>query len=146
MAILIERPRRRAQAVNLTPLIDVVFLLIVFFMLSTTFVVSESLELGLPSDRNGAPPSDPDIAVFRVISDGAIVYDDQRLELREFTGKVRALISLKPEQNVLVLSSPDVTVQQLVTVLDILYMQGATNVQIDHAPGSSVGGDVRFAQ
>ncbi len=44
-----ERSHRRMNEINLTALIDIVFHLMVFVMLTTTFVVSESMELSLPS-------------------------------------------------------------------------------------------------
>lgn len=48
-------PRRRREAVevNLTPLIDVVFLLLIFFMVSTTFETRQALELELPESESG---------------------------------------------------------------------------------------------
>jgi biopolymer transport protein ExbD len=49
------RPRREAVEVNLTPLIDVVFLLLIFFMVSTTFETRQALELSLPVSESGAP-------------------------------------------------------------------------------------------
>lgn len=49
------RPRRDPVEVNLTPLIDVVFLLLIFFMVSTTFETRQALELTLPESQSGAP-------------------------------------------------------------------------------------------
>ena len=49
------RPRREAVEVNLTPLIDVVFLLLIFFMVSTTFETRQALELSLPVSESSAP-------------------------------------------------------------------------------------------
>ncbi|MDX1464367.1 MAG: biopolymer transporter ExbD [Halomonas sp.] len=50
-------PRRRRDPVevNLTPLIDVVFLLLIFFMVSTTFETRQALELELPESVSGQP-------------------------------------------------------------------------------------------
>lgn len=50
-------PRRRRDPVevNLTPLIDVVFLLLIFFMVSTTFETRQALELELPESASGQP-------------------------------------------------------------------------------------------
>jgi biopolymer transport protein ExbD len=47
------RPRRDPVEVNLTPLIDVVFLLLIFFMVSTTFETRQALELELPESVSG---------------------------------------------------------------------------------------------
>lgn len=49
------RPRRETVEVNLTPLIDVVFLLLIFFMVSTTFETRQALELSLPASESSAP-------------------------------------------------------------------------------------------
>jgi len=49
------RSRREPVEVNLTPLIDVVFLLLIFFMVSTTFETGQALELTLPASESGAP-------------------------------------------------------------------------------------------
>ncbi|SDL61347.1 biopolymer transport protein ExbD [Modicisalibacter muralis] len=49
------RTHREPVEVNLTPLIDVVFLLLIFFMVSTTFETRQALELSLPTSESGAP-------------------------------------------------------------------------------------------
>lgn len=48
-----SRRRRDPVEVNLTPLIDVVFLLLIFFMVSTTFETRQALELELPESESG---------------------------------------------------------------------------------------------
>ncbi len=48
------RSRRETVEVNLTPLIDVVFLLLIFFMVSTTFETRQALELSLPTSDSGS--------------------------------------------------------------------------------------------
>ena len=52
------RPRQEEISVNLTPLIDVVFLLLIFFMVSTTFTRETQLSLTLP-EAQGMPPESP---------------------------------------------------------------------------------------
>jgi len=49
------RRHREPAEVNLTPLIDVVFLLLIFFMVSTTFETREALELTLPTSESATP-------------------------------------------------------------------------------------------
>ena len=50
-----RRTRREEVGVNLTPLIDVVFLLLIFFMVSTTFTRETQLQLDLPESASGEP-------------------------------------------------------------------------------------------
>ncbi|MBJ7538146.1 ExbD/TolR family protein [Marinomonas transparens] len=66
--------------VNLTPLIDVVFLLLIFFMVSTTFNQSTELTIDLPTATSDAPASDRDENVELVITaDGRYVINGQTL-------------------------------------------------------------------
>lgn len=65
------RRRRRRNAsveVNITPLIDVVFLLLIFFMVSTTFTKESRLQITLPTadaERGEAPPESIEIVIDR---------------------------------------------------------------------------------
>lgn len=75
------RPHRRAQAdINLTPLIDVVFLLLIFFMVSTTFKDEVRLRVQLPQAQGEeAPTREPDIIRILIDQAGRFVVDDQAL-------------------------------------------------------------------
>lgn len=143
-----ERQARRARHINLTPLIDVVFLLIVFFMMSTSFVMSESIELLLPS--SGA--SDvvlEDVAELHVRTDGSVRYNDQRYDANALDRLIRRMLRDNPEQKILLLSTPGVKVQELVTVMDLIYVNGGRNVQIDHlykGRRPDIGHDVKLAE
>lgn len=125
-----ERRQRRARAVNLTPLIDVVFLLIVFFMLSTSFVMSESLELSLPSGKAASVDS-KEVMQMLVRQDGTILHDNQGYTLEELDVLLMSMLGSNPDQKILLLSGRDVNVQQLVSVMDLVYLNGGRNVQID---------------
>ncbi|MDW5376917.1 biopolymer transporter ExbD [Halomonas sp. HP20-15] len=83
------RRHREPAEVNLTPLIDVVFLLLIFFMVSTTFETREALELTLPASENGMPAKVSPVTVV-VTRDG-----DYRLDGRTFeaTGALRQALS-----------------------------------------------------
>lgn len=65
-----RRQRTQDEGINLTPLIDVVFLLLIFFMVSTTFTRETHLKIDLP-EATGAPASDPDKAIeIMIAADG----------------------------------------------------------------------------
>ena len=66
--------------INLTPLIDVVFLLLIFFMVSTTFNQSTELTIDLPTATSNAPSSDTSKNVELIITaDGQYVINGQTL-------------------------------------------------------------------
>lgn len=75
--------------INLTPLIDVVFLLLIFFMVSTTFNQSTELTIDLPTATSNAPSSDITKNVELVITaDGQYVINGQTL----INGRVDTLV------------------------------------------------------
>jgi biopolymer transport protein ExbD len=87
------RPRRRAQAdINLTPLIDVVFLLLIFFMVSTTFRDEARLRVQLPQAQ-GEPVAAEEPEMIRILIDrlGSFHVNDQVVADRETGTLARAL-------------------------------------------------------
>jgi biopolymer transport protein ExbD len=66
-----SREKRKIKAnVDLTPLIDVVFLLIIFFMLSATFVVQNSIQIEMPEAKGTAELEQKDVSVTLAAGDG----------------------------------------------------------------------------
>ncbi len=80
--------RAQEPEVNLTPLIDVVFLLLIFFMVSTTFEEESELEVILPEASQEANPDDQEMIVVAIDAegryeiDGTIVEPGERVLLR----------------------------------------------------------------
>lgn len=67
---------RRSQAepvsLNLTPLIDVVFLLLIFFMVSTTFDRTSELQIQLPQSENGQPSEAKSVLLLEITAQGQV--------------------------------------------------------------------------
>lgn len=87
-----KRQRRRADVdVNITPLIDVVFLLLIFFMVSTTFIRESHLDLNLP--EASAEPGDPVASQVEILisADGQYSVNDRSLVNNRIETLMRAL-------------------------------------------------------
>ena len=85
--------------VNLTPLIDVVFLLLIFFMVSTTFLEPErEIEVELPTAESGGEPQEaPDELILNIVKDGGIYYQGEKIGLEAKQDRLRLRI---PEAHV----------------------------------------------
>lgn len=123
------RSIRKPRPIGLTPLIDVVFLLIIFFMVSTSFIKTESMEMSFPSAQEVKETPKTAIRIF--------VHDDERTFLgeREMTipdlkAQLRLLLFKDPERSVLLLSGKEVSVQRLVSIMDDVYLMGGRNVSV----------------
>ena len=130
-----ERRRRLVQEINLTALIDIVFHLMVFVMFTTTFVVSESMELSLPSGKAPAASAGtvPNIMRIQIASDGSVITDNQPMNLDQLNTALSNRVAADGEVKIAVFTTVGVSVQQLISVLDAVYLNGAHNVQVDKA-------------
>ncbi len=128
-----ERKRRAIQEINLTALIDIVFHLMVFVMLTTTFVVSESMELSLPSAHSKSTPSTTPAQILRIqiAQDGGLLVDNQPVNNDGLSSTLASRLASDPDARIAIFTTPGVSVQQLVSVMDNVYLTGGRNVQVD---------------
>ena len=76
---LYQKPRRR-PFINITSLIDVLFLLLTFFLVTTSFIEQSALKVELPSMENVDRVREPKRFVLDVAQDGRIHYDGETVE------------------------------------------------------------------
>ncbi|MBY0406554.1 MAG: biopolymer transporter ExbD [Rickettsiales bacterium] len=122
-----ERSSRKVMTLPLTPLIDVMFILIVFFMLTTSFMRVESLELNLPS-VSPKPAQAPDVVHLFIQADGNMLLGKRRLDQAELSESLARMFSKDPDTKVMLLTAEGVTMQQLVNVMDNLYQAGGRSL------------------
>lgn len=105
--------------VNLTPMIDVVFLLIIFFMVGTQFTQTETeIPLKLPGVGGlKAMVTAPDRLEVTVNVDGSIVFDGQTLTAQQLVGKLQALRIRYPDLRVALRADGDVKYQSVADVM-----------------------------
>lgn len=129
----IARAPRKAKTIPLISLIDVVFQLLIYLMLTTSFTRSESLELALPTAaQQGAEMPKPAEKTLRIyISDtGETFLERESLGEKEMSEKLSSLLATSPDRGVLVLSGGKVSVGTLVKVLDRIYSAGGRNIAV----------------
>lgn len=126
----IERDERRSRSVPMTPLIDVVFLLLIFFMLSTSFIRTESLELVVPNAGGAASQNEGKILQVFVTNDGYMYLGRKPVNEEQFVTVLRNTVAQFPDVSILLLSGPDVNVQQLVKMMDRINLAGGKNVSV----------------
>lgn len=124
------RPKKQeVDNVDVSPLIDMVFILLIFFMVTTTFVKDMKLELERPS---AASASKADSKVVRVYIDNTsqVYIDNQPVQLWAIQSKLRDLLRTSTEKSVLVISDDTIPVETLIDVVDECRMSGAKDVAV----------------
>jgi biopolymer transport protein ExbD len=129
------RPARKRTAVtlNLTPLIDVLFLFIIFFTLTSTFKRVGELELRLPDSSTAQPaPAGAEALELELVAteDGRLLLDGRPLALAELKGALTGLHAASPERRVLIKAEAGVTHGEVVRLLDIVREAGFPGVGI----------------
>lgn len=113
---------------NITPLLDLAFVLLVIFII-TTPQLSNDLEMNLPSPKKTNPPSPPP-KINRIIVDvtGRITLNDQPIELPVLKQTLVAMKASDPETSVVVKGAADVDYQRVISLLDLLQQVDITKV------------------
>jgi biopolymer transport protein ExbD len=127
-----SRRPRHARDPDLTPLVDIVFKLVLFFMLTSTFVATQSIELNLPGSNAAAPPVSSNEAMrIQIVASGHVMIDGIGVTREEMEDIISKKVQQMPDVKVAIFSTPGVSVQQLVSVMDMVYARGARSVQVD---------------
>ena len=127
MRPLASRPRRRRAAIGLTPLIDVVFILLVFFMLASNFLHWRTVDLSAAATSAGRGAEG---ALMIVLApDGARVAGSA-LTQDALNRIVAERLAQKPEQRIIVRPIDGTEMQPLVALLDQLVVLGARDVAL----------------
>ena len=128
-----EGRRRKDVNLNVTSLIDVLFLLIIFFMLTGTFKRVGEMELKLPdsstSDTAGDSAPDADVEIVAT-EDGRILVDGAAVGLEDLGVTLEGIHAEAPERRVLLKAETDVVHGRVVTLLDAVRNAGFAGVSI----------------
>lgn len=119
----------------MAPLIDMVFILLIFFAVSTTFTKEMELELERPSARSAAPASSKAIRVY-VDRARQVFVDDQPVKPWMLQSRVRDLLAQTAGRKVLVVADRLVPAERLIEVVDQCRLGGASEVGVATEAGA----------
>ena len=118
------RRRRTGQGeasdVNITPLLDIVFIMLIFFIVTATFVYEDGVRPNLPTPNNEPPSGPPPPALLLTVqSDGFVLVDDIRIiDPKSTEPVVEEFLAKEPRGVVIVSASPDSETGVMITTLD----------------------------
>lgn len=128
-----KRAVREELAINITPLIDVVFLLLIFFMVTTTFSKETRLLVNLPEANAESTDTEPALIEVIVAVDGSYTINGRALVNTQLETLVRGLqLESDGDTNmpVLLLADAEATHQSVVTAMDAIGQSGFTRLNI----------------
>ena len=122
--------------INVTPLVDVMLVLLVIFMV-TAPILQQGVSVDLPQAQAGALSDRSAPLVVSVTKAGDVYLDEQRLAQGELAGRLRALAAAKPDGQVLVRADQSVPYGEVVRVMAAIKAAGIRRVgMVTQVPGT----------
>ena len=128
-----SRKRRPDNGINLTPLIDVVFLLLIFFMVTTTFTKETRLLIDLPEANGEVADSSPATLELVIAKDGSYAVNGQNLinrDIKTIMAALREASSGNTELPLVITADAQATHQAVITAMDAAGRLGFSQLNI----------------
>ncbi len=126
--MLVHRKKKERYTVQapLTSLIDIVFLLLVYFLLTTSFMTEEAVTVKLPRANSSAPQTQKLITVF-VDEEGRPYLDGAQMTFDDLAGRLKGMIG-QEDRPVVIKADRQVILNRAVRVMDIAKEAGASRL------------------
>jgi len=117
------------EEINLTPMLDVVFIMLIFFIVTATFIKEAGIQVERPDTVTADPQEDASILIAISAKD-EIWIDKQERDPRDIRGIIEKLHGENPKGSIVIQADEDSTNEKLVMVLEAAKAAGVENVSI----------------
>jgi biopolymer transport protein ExbD/biopolymer transport protein TolR len=124
------RKKREEPRIDLTPMVDVVFLLLIFFMISTTFVDTAGISIKLPESSSQQVAKEPKELKVYLSKEGEIYFKEERLSLEAFKGRLIQFGPEAGEMTFLLLADRETRHGRVVSIMDVARQFGFKKLAI----------------
>jgi biopolymer transport protein ExbD len=117
-------------AINVTPLVDVVLVLLVILMVASTYIVAQTLKVQLPRAKSTDGTAEKPTKV-ELLKGGALRWNDEPVQEPQLAEKMKAAVNADPEMSLVVSADKEVMHGNVVHVLDLAKLAGITKFAIN---------------
>ena len=115
------------EEINITPMLDVVFILLIFFIVTANFIKEPGLEVNRP-DSETAEPTENAAILIAVGNAGEIYMDGRRIDKRQVKANVVRLLAENPQGSVVIQADEKATADTIMAVMDGAREAGVYNI------------------
>jgi biopolymer transport protein ExbD len=115
--------------INMTPMLDIVFIMLIFFIVTTSFVKETGIEVNRP-DAQTAVRNERGNILIAITESGDIWMDKRKIDVRAVRANVERMLAERPEGAVIVQADKFSQAGVMVTVMDQVRLAGVENVSI----------------
>ncbi|MUM77201.1 biopolymer transporter ExbD [Pseudodesulfovibrio sp. F-1] len=121
--------RSRRSDINMTPLIDIVFILLIFFVVTTSFVREAGVEVQRPSAQSAETMEKANV-ILGLTAEGRIFVEGRPLDIRSVRAYMERFLAETPDGSVVIVADRDSSTGAAVQVLDQCRLAGVRNISI----------------
>ncbi len=121
---------KAVTGINVTPLVDVVLVLLVILMVASTYIVAQTLKVQLPKARATDGTADKPNTI-QVLKDGALRFNEEPIAEKDFEAKIKAAVAADPEISLVVSADKEAQHGSVVRIMDVAKVAGVTKFAIN---------------
>ena len=130
---LISHAVEEAEEPNITPMLDVVFILLIFFIVTANFIKDPGLEINRP-DSETAEITENAAILIAIGPAGEIYMDGRRIDVRQVKANVIRLMAENPQGAVVMQADKKATAEKIIAVMDEVREAGVIDISIASEP------------
>ena len=130
---LISQAVEEAEEPNITPMLDVVFILLIFFIVTANFIKDPGLEINRP-DSETAEITENAAILIAIGPAGEIYMDGRRIDVRQVKANVIRLMAENPQGAVVMQADKKATAEKIIAVMDEVREAGVIDISIASEP------------
>jgi biopolymer transport protein ExbD len=134
MRKLAKQKEEDGAEIDLTPMLDVVFIMLIFFIVVASFIKEAGIDVNRP-DNSKSDPSDATSILVNIRSDNQIWMENRRVDVRSVRANIQRLLASDPEQPVTIKVEKGARANAVVDVADAAREAGAGSVNWASAGG-----------
>ncbi len=125
-----HKRKKDESEINITPLLDIVFIMLIFFIVTTSFVKEISLDVNRPTKSPVKEQKRSEVISVRISAEGQIFVQERLVDIAAVRANIESNLAIKPSASVVIVSDRDADAGFMVTVIDQSRLAGAKNVSL----------------
>ena len=127
-----QQEEKELVSINITPLIDIVFLLLVFFMLATSFIQKSTIEVNLSSGKTVKIDNEKNTAIVILNKKGLIYLNNKLINVTNIRKEINNIVQKNPKYRILIKSHKKVPVQKVIRLIEEVRLAGTDNIKLEN--------------
>ncbi|QOL27163.1 biopolymer transporter ExbD [Thalassotalea sp. LPB0316] len=121
-------------AIDMTPMLDIVFIMLIFFIVTTSFVKEAGIEVNKPTAVNQTKHKNANVFIA-VNGNGEVWLDKKKIDIERVTAKLEKLLAEQPTDVIFIQADKEATHSNVVKVMDAIKAAGVDQISIAAAKG-----------